>query len=613
MPLFFDNKDLPRTEYNNSLSLKNYFKECPNFFMDDEYVVTWYDSNYIEMSPNKSNIGIEVTFLNISKNTYFKYDKELKKYITSSDRLIKLLLPINLLHKTPIGSIWKSGSSIETFEFKEFDIKIADRTNNQASANFEIYSLYESNKAANVLYAVNKDIKSTPERKNEAQLNTNKFPVQLNTFNYLPTLKYDNNPTINVKFNDKTYVIHPITLFVSHYGYSMDFKRYLSAYSYQTLSDLLEIERNLNDQPIKIPYRFSLKDAIIIYEWKHNNFTKNVIQHLSNSINLNKTKNAEGSNENWRIKIKFWHEQEILIRMKGIEFSDGNVLCTSITGMSQPQGNDIDVMIRPSKSKSFSELSQIEQNAINNQQPSIKVINRPQNIEPISIVKSPVNNLTVATLVERFLILGNQRNINKVTKQPSDIDPHTRTLTIPQPDTIDYAVGEKQGATGQTGLANCFLDTDIINNRSRFDRIWHHAKEFNNNKNVWWFTFKQGFKQSDDFYVMSFADAHRVNFANNYSKRQPEFVMLIKLIHSGITYYIMEFGDNLKGIAYRAEKNEEFTDEHGTFAKILGAMTLFNGVIKLDYPASFGGKLKTFIHPSSDNSNWVKNAINRFN
>lgn len=613
MPLFFDNKDLPRTEYDNSLSLKNYFKECPAFIMDDEYVVTWYDSNYIEMSPNKSNIGIEVTFLNISKNTYFEYNKELKKYTTSSDRLIKLLLPINLLHKTPIGSIWRDGTSTETFEFKEFDIKIADRTNNQASANFEIYSLYESNKASNVLYAVNKDIKSTPERKNEAQLNANKFPVQINTVNYLPTLKYDTNPTINIKFNNKTYVIHPITLFISHYGYSMDFKRYLSAYSYQTLSDLLEIERNLNDQPIKIPYRFSLKDAIIIYEWKHNNFTKNVIQHLSNSINLNKTKNAEGLNENWRIKIKFWHEQEILIRMKGIEFSDGNVLCTSITGMSQPQGNDIDVMIRPSKSKSFSELSQIEQNAINNQQPSIRVINRPQNIEPISIVKSPVNNLTVATLVERFLILGNQRNINKVTKQPSDIDPHTRTLTIPQPDTIDYAVGEKQGATGQTGLANCFLDTDIINNRSRFDRIWHHAKEFNNNKNVWWFTFKQGFKQSDDFYVMSFADAHRVNFANNYSKRQPEFVMLIKIIYLGITYYIMEFGGNLKGIVYRAEKNEEFIDEHGTFAEILGAMTLFNGVIKLDYPASFGGKLKTFIHPSSDNSNWVRNAVSRFN
>ena len=429
----------------------------------------------------------------------------------------------------------------------------------------------------------------------------------------MPTLKYDNNPTINVKFNDKTYVIHPITLFVSHYGYSMDFKRYLSAYSYQTLSDLLEIERNLNDRIIKIPYRFSLKDAIIIYEWKHNEFTKNIIQHLSNSINLNKAQNAEGSNENWRVAIKFWHEQEILIRMKGIEFPDGNILCTSITGMSQPQGNDIDVMIRPNKSKIFSELSQIEQNAINNQQPTIRVINRPQNIEPISIIKSPVNNLTVATLVERFLILGNQRNINKVTKQPSDINPHTRTLTIPQPDTIDYAVGEKQGATGQTGLANCFLDTDIINERSRFDRIWHHAKEFNNNKNVWWFTFKQGFKQSDDFYVMSFADAHRVNFANNYSKRQPEFVMLIKLIHSGITYYIMEFGGNLKGIVYRAEKNEEFTDEHGTFSKILGAMTLFNGVIKLDYPASFGGKLKTFIHPSSDNSNWVKNAINRFN
>lgn len=613
MSLFFDNKDLPRTECSNSLSLKTYFKECPNFVMDDEYVVTWYDSNYIEMSPNKSNIGIEVTFLNISKNNHFKYDKELKKYITSSDRLIKLLLPINLLHKTPIGSIWKGGTSIETFEFKEFDIKIADRTNNKTSANFEIYSLCKSNKAANVLYAVNKDIKSTPERKNEAQLYADNFPVQLNTFDYLPTLKYDNNPTINVKFNNKTYVIHPITLFISHYGYSMDFKRYLSAYSYQTLSDLLEIERNLNDQIIKIPYRFSLKDAIIIYEWKHNEFTKNIIQHLSNSINLNKAQNAEGSNENWRVAIKFWHEQEILIRMKGIEFPDGNILCTSITGMSQPQGNDIDVMIRPNKSKIFSELSQIEQNAINNQQPTIRVINRPQNIEPISIIKSPVNNLTVATLVERFLILGNQRNINKVTKQPSDINPHTRTLTIPQPDTIDYAVGEKQGATGQTGLANCFLDTDIINERSRFDRIWHHAKEFNNNKNVWWFTFKQGFKQSDDFYVMSFADAHRVNFANNYSKRQPEFVMLIKLIHSGITYYIMEFGGNLKGIVYRAEKNEEFTDEHGTFSKILGAMTLFNGVIKLDYPASFGGKLKTFIHPSSDNSNWVKNAVSRFN
>lgn len=162
MPLFFDNKDLPRTEYDNSLSLKNYFKECPAFIMDDEYVVTWYDSNYIEMSPNKSNIGIEVTFLNISKNTYFEYNKELKKYTTSSDRLIKLLLPINLLHKTPIGSIWRDGTSTETFEFKEFDIKIADRTNNQASANFEIYSLYESNKASNVLYTVNKHIKSTP-------------------------------------------------------------------------------------------------------------------------------------------------------------------------------------------------------------------------------------------------------------------------------------------------------------------------------------------------------------------------------------------------------------------------------------------------------------------
>lgn len=111
---------------------------------------------------------------------------------------------------------------------------------------------------------------------------------------------------------------------------------------------------------------------------------------------------------------------------------------------------------------------------------------------------------------------------------------------------------------------------------------------------------------------MSLKDAHKVGFADHTVYR-PEFVMLIKLIHDNKIYYLLEFGGQSQGIVCKANGHNNFTDENGNFLKILAEIITFNGIIPLDYAKNYQGKLATFKHPASNNSNWVGNALKAIN
>src|SRR5690606_9905082 len=55
-------------------------------------------------------------------------------------------------------------------------------------------------------------------------------------------IPYDKSQLINITNNNQDFVIHPLSLFIIHYGYSTDIKRIITKYSFKDILKKLIIE-----------------------------------------------------------------------------------------------------------------------------------------------------------------------------------------------------------------------------------------------------------------------------------------------------------------------------------------------------------------------------------
>ncbi|BBI69888.1 hypothetical protein PKHYL_40790 [Psychrobacter sp. KH172YL61] len=66
---------------------------------------------------------------------------------------------------------------------------------------------------------------------NEMPFDSTKYFEKINS--------YDKNQLININDGERKIIIHPLSLFIIHYGYSMDIKRIISRYNLDKIKEKL--------------------------------------------------------------------------------------------------------------------------------------------------------------------------------------------------------------------------------------------------------------------------------------------------------------------------------------------------------------------------------------
>lgn len=616
----FFHKDKPRERYRNPFNITKYLKPfdksdpdedsnfkpdykftVDHFNKDFEYVVVWYKEGFISPTnaTNRKSNGtvtyIDVLLANLTEPQYVR-----KKDSKKATSYLIVRVHINHIHKLPFGSIWKNGKSKERFILNTYEVEINDnyRIHSFSKANFDMES------GAKI------DGKDNPTLEDINKRNNLIGELPFDSEQYFKKIdRYDKNQLINIKNKKQKFIIHPLSLFIAHYGYSMDIKRVISRLNPGTIKEELipeneEIKEKMKMEGIEeyvvLPLKFTQRDAVFLHQLKYNDSVWTKVQNIHNKIQESKDKKTI-------VRIDFWHKP-LTIRMQGIPIGD-KILCANIIGISEPKLDPINLILQPKRNLGVDESRESKEFL------KIRQYVQPDNVEDLDFTHDPVNNLTTLILLERLEKIGDLVIINKITDgiMSKPIDDNTRFINDEPVE--EFGVGDEQGR-GSTGLAKGLFDVKE-DNQSRFDKIWKHAKEYARQYNgtAKWFTYGQGLQETDDFYVMSLSELH----SSTYDLYLPQYVLVIEIKIKGEKYYIIEFGEvklkNVKkpkrfnGIAYKADNKEEFLSKDGELVKLISRVVSLNGTLNSEFTNKYEGKLGLFKHHNSVNNNWVKNGI----
>ncbi len=576
---YFDENNLERVRWHCSLNLENYFSKPLRGFYNKkhEYVVTWYENR---LPLNKSKTLVEVTFINLTNPTYTNKAGKL------CQSFFVVALPINYLHKIPFGSIWKNGESEYKFKLKEFK----------------------------VTFSKNEGLTYEPLWKDKVS-----HPFEVEKYvhsSYLDDFKKDGNQLLVIKSesNNKSFIIHPLHFFMAHYGYSSELKRILITDNWDKVEKKLRLTEYFKDKGVFVPNNLSTKDAIFLYHLKYDAYTKTVVKDVTTRIILSKEKKSPN------YLIPCWHDQLITLSFYGIELGN-SVLCCQITGISQPQGEPINLYYHSAIKVSKDGKKQ------DGDEPQYRTCKyeRELELEKLDITLDNVNNLVIADVIEHLKLLGEKREINRIRlTQETQQGNNVKFLNYDEPE--DYGVGEKQGKMGTTGIANCFYD--IPNNqetegKSRLDTVWEHAKRlrYEQGAKVYWYTPKLGFNESDNFTLVSLQET-----LNSLGQSYPIATLILRVDIQQRTFFVLSFparnekaNSGYSSVVYEPQDIKQFlsseVDIHNrneNLFKLFVEIISSDGVSS-DYVDSKGGKMSLFRHVPANKieNNWVWNGIKK--
>ena len=576
---YFDENNLERVRWHCSLNLENYFSKPLRGFYNEkhEYVVTWYENR---LPLNKSKTLVEVTFINLTNPTYTNKAGKL------CQSFFVVALPINYLHKIPFGCIWKNGESEYKFKLKEFK----------------------------VTFSKNEGLTYEPLWKDKVS-----HPFEVEKYvhsSYLDDFKKDGNQLLVIKSesNNKSFIIHPLHFFMAHYGYSSELKRILITDNWDKVEKKLRLTEYFKDKGVFVPNNLSTKDAIFLYHLKYDAYTKTVVKDVTTRIILSKEKKSPN------YLIPCWHDQLITLSFYGIELGN-SVLCCQITGISQPQGEPINLYYHSAIKVSKDGKKQ------DGDEPQYRTCKyeRELELEKLDITLDNVNNLVIADVIEHLKLLGEKREINRIRlTQETQQGNNVKFLNYDEPE--DYGVGEKQGKMGTTGIANCFYD--IPNNqetegKSRLDTVWEHAKRlrYEQGAKVYWYTPKLGFNESDNFTLVSLQET-----LNSLGQSYPIATLILRVDIQQRTFFVLSFparnekaNSGYSSVVYEPQDIKQFlsseVDIHNrneNLFKLFVEIISSDGVSS-DYVDSKGGKMSLFRHVPANKieNNWVWNGIKK--
>lgn len=579
---YFDENNLDRVRWRCALNLEKYFEKPLRGFYnkEHEYVATWYENR---LSLDKSKTLVEVTFINLTKPTYINKNtsKECQSFFV-------IKLPINYLHKVPFGSIWKEGESEYKFKLKEFKVTFSK------SEGLTYKPLWTDKESAHPFEA-DKYVYSS----------------------YLDDFKKDGNQllVIQPKGDSKSYIVHPLHFFMAHYGYSSELKRILITDNWSKVKKKLHLNEFFKEKGVFIPNNLSTKDAVFLYHLKYDAYTKTVVKDITTKIIFSK------GQERPHYRIPCWHDKPIMLSFYGIELGN-SVLCCQITGISQPQGEPINLYYHSAIKTSKDGKGQKG----GEPQYRTRKQEREHELEKLDITLDNVNNLVTTNVIEHLKLLGEEREINRIQlMQEMQQGNNIKFINYDEPE--NYGVGEKQGKTGNTGIANCFYDISNdseFQGKSRLDTIWEHAKRLRCDKGakVYWYTpNKSGFYETDDFAIVSLQ-----KILDSLGQYYPIAALILRVDVQQRTFFILSFparnereNSGFSSVVYEPQDIKQFlSSEVDIHSRNENLFKLFVEIISSagvssDYVDSKGGNMSLFRHVTANKieNNWVWNGIKK--
>ncbi|WP_223251347.1 hypothetical protein [Pasteurella multocida] len=442
------------------------------YYPDNEYVVAWYESDFIFKS-RKAQAHAKVKLVNLTCSKYT--GKNSAEYLS----VLYISVPLNYLHYFTIGSIWKGGVAKEQFAFEEFYITVEAENQDGKRENLSIVSFGESK-----------------ENGLEKPFDYTIYTISTEYHNYGDDL----NRLLSISYQNQKFIIHPLHIFMMHYGYSTDIKRILATYPFDEVRERLFIDKvveNLDvERYVVLPKYFVKKDAIFLYHLKYDEETTGIrVKNLVSQFRLNVR------NQKHPIEIGFWHTQKVELKIRGIRLGNA-VLCAEIIGLNQPEGEDITLVLSQSKREKSGNKTEEQNNEVNNV-PITRVYTREPELDELPLTDNSPDNRTVEYNNRQFELLGRQRQIRALKKAREESNQKMKALT---PDEIDsLGVGESDGRNGKVGLAFCFLDDTPVGKSSKLYKLWQHAKavaEWNHGE-AHWYTPNLGFRNDDELLPVS--------------------------------------------------------------------------------------------------------------
>lgn len=578
---YFDENNLDRVRWRCSLNLEKYFEGESlggRYYKDNEYIATWYENR---LSLDKSKTLVEVTFINLTNPTYTN-----KKTGEECQSFFKIALPINYLHKIPFGSIWKNGESEYKFKLKEFKVTFS--------------------KSEGLTYE-------------PLWVNKESHPFEADKYvhsSYLRTFKGDGNQLLVIKpeGDNKSYIVHPLHFFMAHYGYSSELKRILITDNWSKVEKKLHLNESFKEKGVFVPNNLSTKDAVFLYHLKYDAYTKTVVKDITTKIIFSK------GQERPHYRIPCWHDKPIMLSFYGIELGN-SVLCCQITGVNQPQGEPINLYYHSAIKTSKDGKGQKG----GEPQYRTRKQEREHELEKLDIALDNVNNLVTADVIEHLKLLGEERVINRVQLvQEVEKSGKVKFLNYDEPE--NYGVGEKQGKTGNTGIANCFYDipsNQEIEGKSRLDTVWEHAKRLRNEQGVkvYWYTPKLGFNENDKFTLVSLEE-----ILDSLEQYYPAAALILRVDVQQRTFFVLSFparnekeNSGFSSVVYEPQNIQQFlSSEVDIQSQDENLFKLFIEIISSegvssDYVDSKDGKMSLFRHKEAKktNNNWVWNGISK--
>lgn len=593
-------------------------KQEHRMWTDINYVVIWHGK--IKKSSNRKNATKRVTI---------KFCK------MGSDFEFTLDLPPELVLSMPIGSIWRNHKCVANIILPEYTVVLQD-------------GLFKEFNNSDFTKSLISDFNAEQKRAfyeksdNEQKEILNKLALEQNQSYALPLLDYplsyiqhDGHTLLVIPKNEyhPNIIIHPITFFYSHLGVSKEINRILLNYPWghdnnpnvRTVTNLLHLNyynencpeavflsdrMNIGDATFLFHLRKSKKEGVGIDNEIYVNNTFNRIKKLN--ANISSQLNDKGYAY---LQVEPYHSQPIEMVIKGITLNKDTVLCTQITDISEPFGEEVFYDVKGSintNTKADKSSDDIRQ--------SVKLISKSISSDEIVLSDENVNNLTRAIIIQKPRAIGKLRKITKNEEIPFDQRAKTgRVIPINEPIPEKFGFGEAHGHGGVIGYLHSVIGETAMdeqeeqkideNNLSQYATLLKHAQKLKKSYPVAeveidCFTYNNGF-QGEIVRTMTCRAIRPFP--------QTFFILRIRIREQ--VYYFVDFESmenySASGHVFKTEDEDEFLSKDNPFGihqlikRLVGNLGRFSQNYKniLKENNVIFSKYK---HSASNNSNWIR-------
>lgn len=540
------------------------------FYLDMEYSVAWY--NKIHNSRNHNNTAklVEVVFEN-------------QKY----QRNFKIKLPLEVIPKFPIGSIWKNGKSSEKYAFETMDIKIEEGHENlYFDSNFKTNNEGRGYLIDPEIYRVN-------------------------------SIGQDKNECLIVNLNEQQKVIiHPLIFFNAHYGASKEINRILLTYNWNKVIERFGFLYNgVQNHQVAIPPRLVIADATFLYHLKNDEYSSQVIRDFHGEMARRFREAPPRNGENLGIDpvgtasffARPFHNQSIDMRINYIELDENTFLCSEILGMSLPLGDAIEYIIPIGNE--FNNNGLLDGNDAFMFRPLYHIFDSEEVILDAGV--NPRNG-NVALIKHRIENIGQLRELverNQIDLAEA-INRCNKVITLPEDIPDIFAVGTPEGFDGDVGQLLVVLEqaNEISLQESNFERLLRYAQKL---------------KVDSKYYPLAvecYCNRQLIGevvkpMTSSQINSNVQSVYVLKLNTNSQNYYI--FDCNMCGVTQTSGVIIQFSsfEVHENIRKVLTELFHNSGRLSREFYESNNDirYLAFFKHTSGEDVNWCRTALQKIN